>query len=162
MEGGGVSGPDTRENDFYEREERRKVTHPPRDEGPAVLTLSKKEKKRLLDPAGTESKDRESELELDLAGLQMEYRILFVFLQLYCSSLTTLCGTFSLLYSTFVDHKSFIYARFFFQCIWSHDARSRESIASPPPSPPLESSQGNLSFACWRMLFLPPVLRRRP
>lgn len=34
------------------------MTHRPCDEGPAVLTLSKKKKKRLLDPAGTDSKDR--------------------------------------------------------------------------------------------------------
>lgn len=55
----------------FTKEKKKKVTHPPRDEGPAVLTLSKKKKKRLFDPAGTESKDGESELELGQAGFQM-------------------------------------------------------------------------------------------
>lgn len=36
----------------FTKEKKKKVTHPPRDEGPAVLTLSKKKKKRLFDPTG--------------------------------------------------------------------------------------------------------------
>lgn len=50
----------TRGKMTFAKEKRKKVTHPHGDEGPAVLTLCEKKEKRLFDPAGTESKEREN------------------------------------------------------------------------------------------------------